>query len=385
MSKVCPNRLWIGGLCAVAILSQAGQATAQGQGGVKMEDILQAAQRRQGRVQSLHFAWTEQVTDGKDSRTPPPSPLHPGRGMIPPRDVTYDEQEELWIDGEKMRYAESHHEWVGEKQAMVSFPQVAAFDGKLLKTLFERGGPGKEHPCGTIEAKERHFDVGSVFLLPLLMTFRASHPHMRPLDIGHGALTGKRVPIEGRVCYEALFRHSDIAEMEYVWVDPSRDFVISRYVVTHDGKLTCQVNIRYAEDAQAGWIPADWDIATQFPDGRFRMSARAKVVQYEINPSIPADQFDIDFPRGARMTNFVTGEKYIIKADGTIRPIVRGELPLAYEQLIASEPGELLGEKPSFFGRWWVWLLAALGFGSLGLAYCWRRLQARQVPAPRAE
>ena len=112
----------------------------------------------------------------------------------------------------------------------------------------------------------------------------------------------------------------------------------------------------------------------QFPDGRLRNSAKSTVTQQDINQSIPADQFDIVFPHGTYLMNFVTGENYIIKSDGDKRPVQNEELRLTYEQLNSSEPGELAGQKPPFFRRWWAWLLAVTLVGILLIFYrVWRK------------
>jgi hypothetical protein len=364
--------LTLPGIVCLAIawlLSETGVVTAQVPGVMKLEDIVQEAQRRQDKVRSLHFRWTQHQTDAKGSRTLPP-PLSPPGEVIPPRDVTYDVHPEVWIDGSKMRFAYENHQWFKEEQAMLPCPYVGTFDGKLLKTLDANGGSGKPYPVGSIQAEQRHFDVGSVHLMPLLMTFRAADPNMRPFDISQMTTTGKQAPIDGRLCRELQLELPATAVVYHLWVDPSRDFVICRYTQTNNRKLVYQVNVRFTDDPQAGWAPSAWDVVSQFPDGALEMSSREEVDEHEINPSISADQFDIVFPPGTALSDLVAKRNYIIKPDGSERTIRPNEAGLSYKELLASGPGEITGERPGFLGRWWVWILAA-GIGCSLALYSW--------------
>ena len=347
---------------------------------LKLEDIIQAGQRRQERVKSLHFVWSQRVTDAKGSRTLPKS-IDPSGTVIPPRDTTYDMRPELYIDGEKMRYTHEDPQWSKTEQTFISCGYTASFDGELLKILFDKAAPDKLYPSGSIRAAKKHFSVGEIHLRPLLMTFRAADPKMRPLDLSQMELSGRLMRIQGHTCSEMQLQQPASTGVSQLWVDPSRHFVIPRYVVTNKGKVIYQIDVDFIEDAQAGWVPSSWKVVANLPSGEMRSSARSKIIKYEINPAIPANHFDIAFPLGAHMENFVTGETYIIKKDGSKRQIERAELGLTYEQLDSSRPGELVGQSPSFFEGWGVWLLGAILGGSM-LAFvwlCYRRFRLRRA------
>lgn len=347
---------------------------------VKLEDVIQAGQRRQERVKSLHFIWSQRITDAKGSHTLPRA-IDPSGTVVPPRDVTYDMRPELFIDGEKMRYAHEDPQWSKDEQAFIHCSYSATFDGKLLKMLYERGAPDKPYPCGTIRAAEKHFSVNEIYLYPLLMTFRAADPKVRPFDISQMSFSGKQMRIQGHACPEIQLQYPAGTGENHLWVDPSRDFVVPRYVVTSKGKVVYQIDVDYIADQQAGWLPSGWNIVIQFPNGGMRSAIRSKVIESEINSPIPADQFDITFPLGAHVENFVTGDTYIIKKDGSKRPVQREEIGLTYQQLESSRPGELVDHRPRLFRLWWGWILT-IGLGAIMLAFC--RLWYKRIRLRRA-
>jgi hypothetical protein len=375
MSKIGTSAWWIAALTAAWIGGEAGFALAQGSG-VKLEDVLRATRERQERVHSLHFRWKMLTTYGKGSQTLPP-PFNPTGELTPPHDVTYESASELWLDGEKMRYLQDLYQWSKEKQTMLPWPMVGVNDGKTTKELQERGREDKNFPLGWVRAEKRYWMTMSVEGYPLFMTFRACEQRLAVNDISQMVLTGRQAPIDGHLCCELQLKHPGTSTLDHLWVDPSRDFVITRYLQTDNGKFISQTDVRFVEDPEAGWVPSAWDVVARFPDGKLQLSEEAQVLEHQINPALDADLFDIDFPRGTVVNDEPAKKLYIIKPDGSQRVWAKEEWGLSYQDALASEPGEMAGTGPSFLARWGR--LVLMGAGIVLVGYCCFRYKRQRV------
>jgi hypothetical protein len=377
MNKTWTSWVWVGCFSVVWLLSEARLALGQGEP-LKVEDVFQAWKNRQQRVRSLYFRWKQHITEGKGAlHSGIPTPHVPSREPIPPHDVTYDGSAELWIEEEKIRYGYDGHEWSKEQQDMVPCPIVWAFDGKRLKTLMDNGGPDKPYPLGIVQPTDPVVIVGQVRVFPLLLTFRPLDSKMAFFRLSEAILTGGQARIDGRYCRELQLKQPGTGVVYQFWVDPSRDYTIVRYIETAKGKLIAQADIRFAEDPQAGWVPSNWDLVSQFPDGKLETSLQAEVLEHEINPGFPADRFDIVFPRGTSINDVEANRMYIIKQDGSERVLEKEEWGLTYQEVLASEPGELVGTQ-SFLARWWRRLLLA-GAAVVVAVYGWFRYKRHLV------
>jgi hypothetical protein len=381
MSKISTSAFWIAALSAVWLGGEAGYAIARGPA-VKLEDVLRAARERQERVHSLHFRWKMLTTYGKGSRTLPPA-YNPTGEVIPPHDVTYESTSELWLDGEKMRYLQDYYQWSREKQTMLPWPMLGVNDGKTTKELQEHGTEDKPYPMGWVRAEKRYWMAMSVEGYPLFMTFRACEPRLAVLDLSQMTLTGRQAPIDGHLCCELQLKHPGTADLDHLWVDPSRDFAISRHLQTANGKVVSQTDVRFTNDPMAGWVPSAWDVVARFPDGKLQLSEQAQVLEHQINPALDADLFDIVFPRGTVVNDQPENKLYIIKPDGSERVWEKEEWGLSYQEALASEPGELVGTQCPFWVRWWG-RLALMGAGIVLVGYwCFRYKKYRVRSAPR--
>ncbi len=374
---------------ALALLSECNNLSAQSQATAKMEDIIQASRIRQERTRSLYINLTQRITDAKGSRSLPKELSPQGKEeTIPPRDITYDSHTQLWIDGEKIRYAFDNHQWSREEQNLIPLPMITTFDGKLLKMLFTKTGPDKPHPSGSIEKKSRHYVSDVVYLRPIFMTFRALDSKMLAFDMKQMTLTGRRLQIGNHNCLELQSQDPTAGAVYYQWVDPSRDFVIPRFMETVGGKLSYQIDVQYRRDNEVGWVPFEWNCIVQFKEGRLRHSVRSKVTVIEVNSSIPKEQFDISFPPGAFIRDFENGESFsLIKENGDKRYLSDNELGIPYQQLISSDPDDFTAQSTTFIKRWWRWI-SGISLGGLLIVACyvWRkRIKRRRGASTIAE
>jgi hypothetical protein len=178
----------------------------------------------------------------------------------------------------------------------------------------------------------------------LLLTFRAGDPKMSPVNKSALKLTGRRTVIAAHECIEVTTPTKADAQHS-LWVDASRDFVVVRMIATSRGVVRWKLDIDCARNDRVGWVPQAWTISHLHRDGALLYTAKAAVKDFEINPNIPANEFDISFPVGAVVVDERNHTQSIQKPDGELRPIAGSEMRMPYEQLLNSPP-------PSRFSLW---------------------------------
>ena len=76
-----------------------------------------------------------------------------------------------------------------------------------------------------------------------------------------------------------------------LWIEPERDFLVSRYNVFFEQKLIVDIDIDYTEDSRWGWIPGGRRVTEMLADGSKRLIAEARVSSYSINQPIGMEEF----------------------------------------------------------------------------------------------
>jgi hypothetical protein len=165
------------------------------------------------------------------------------------------------------------------------------------------------------------------------------------------------------------------------WVDPQRDWCVRRHAILRDGRPLLQLDIALEPDAQAGWRPATWRSVDLAPSTQeVHEACEATVTAFEINPRIPIDEFQFEFPPGTRVR--APGDThYIVRDDGSDRPILEEERQrgASYDELVASDVGEAGLERVRGDDSPIVWIAVGLA-GALALFAAgrlwWRRGRA---------
>lgn len=135
--------------------------------------------------------------------------------------------------------------------------------------------------------------------------------------------------IEGRR-HVVLQEHNKSAAWS-LWVDPARDFVVSRFVLSQDGNLLADGNISYARSNEDGWVPKQWTIVHKDQNGTIKRSITAVVKELAINVPINPHEFELDFPPGTyvadstRKTDGGETFQYEVLEDGQTRVVKPGE------------------------------------------------------------
>jgi hypothetical protein len=114
--------------------------------------------------------------------------------------------------------------------------------------------------------------------------------------MGHLALdrsitSARRAIYKGRSIFVLEEPHDPSGWKASVWIEPERDFIVSRYLIVFRQKIVVDIEIDYAQDPKWGWIPSGWQVLQMKADGSVWQAAVAKIVDYRINMPIGIEEF----------------------------------------------------------------------------------------------
>ncbi|HYS69175.1 MAG TPA: hypothetical protein VEM14_02970 [Gemmatimonadaceae bacterium] len=266
-------------------------------------DVIAAWQKRQAAITTFRFAWTEEQTHPKGWLSNPRYPERE-RSAIPGLliDRRYVVTKTLAVAGNKMRYSFELDRKEEPDGVDVIAPQganrglgvrrhysyVSVFDGQLGSV---RLNSFLDHPPPTLLQTTANVDAQNLDARPILMAFR-------PLDavMGH-RLIDRAITNESRTFYrgKSTFlleeRHDPSGWKTLLWIEPERNFLVSRYMVSFEQNHVVDIDIDYVQDARWGWIPSGWRVTEMLADGSKRLVAVAKVNSYTINVPIGTETF----------------------------------------------------------------------------------------------
>jgi hypothetical protein len=266
-------------------------------------DVLAAWQRRQDRMRSFQFSWTEQQTRPAGWI---PNPRYPERDRlaIPGLyvDRTYTVSKSLAVDGNRMRYAFEIDRKAEPDGVDVRSPSgdthglgverhysyVSVFDGQRgevrTTTFFD-------HPPPTVQAGASNVDAQNLDARVIMLALRPLDPVMGHLLVDRAITNERRRFYRGNSTFLLEERHDPLGWKTILWIEPERDFLVSRVGIAFEQKPMVDIDIDYVADATWGWIPTAWRITEMLANGSRRLVAEARVSHYSINQPIPADQF----------------------------------------------------------------------------------------------
>jgi hypothetical protein len=339
-----------------------------------LQPIIKAWQDRQDRVQSARFSWIETETVVKGYITNfLADPIGakkleqmgiPAGSIVPPTDMSYKVPSSLCLSDVKVRYAREDQQWSAKENGFVVQPYLVVFDGDIGKTLLRTGTPYTPWPSGTIQ--RRNLAASSLYLSPLIMTFRAMQPDLRLFNLEKMLGGGHMATIDGTSCVEFEARSGN--SLERAWLAPSRQWTLLRYLTIVSEQPRTKVDIHYRNDLREGWIPQRWEVSSFGPQGKLERSMRATMTSCEINAHLEREEFDIVFPAGTHVADLTDPKRrstYIVREGDRKRTILPSEIGASYEELVSSEPRNRLLSWP---------LLSSLAVGvSAAALLLWRR------------
>jgi hypothetical protein len=267
-------------------------------------EIVNAWQKRQDAFKTARFAWTEEQTHPKGWL---PNPRFPERewlnipGLL--IDRSYNVSKTLSLDGSKMRYTfeidrkeepdgidiivrgKPFDNGLGVRR---KYAYLSVFDGQVGKTLLTSLASSTPPVMRQVTW---NVDAQNLDTRPILIGLRPLDPAMGHLLLERAVVAGGRFVYKGRSHINLEERHDPSGWKTTIWLEPERDFQLSRYRVSFEQKFMVVIDVDYAEDARWGWIPSGWQVAKMIDDGSMRVVTVAKVSSYEINLPIGIEEF----------------------------------------------------------------------------------------------
>jgi hypothetical protein len=261
-------------------------------------ETIAAWQKRQSAISSFTFAWTEEQTHPRGWLSNPRYPERE-RAAIPALfvDRTYIVAKTLAVDGDKMRYSLELDRKEEPDGVDVIAPQggnrglgvqrhyayVSVFDGQRGTT---RITSFIDHPPPTAVQTTANVDAQNLDTRPILMAFRPLDPVMGHRLIDRAVTNFRRSFYRGKSIFLLEERHDPTGWKTTLFIEPERDFLISRYFMEFEQRTIVDVDIDYIQDARWGWIPSGWRITEMLADGSKRLVTVAKVSSYTINQPV---------------------------------------------------------------------------------------------------
>jgi hypothetical protein len=266
-------------------------------------EIITAWQKRQGTVNTFRFAWTEEQTHPKGWLSNPRYPERE-RSAIPGLliDRSYVVAKTLAVAGNKMRYSfeldrREEPDGVdvvarqgGDRGLGVRrhYSYVTIFDGRIGTT---RLSSFLDHPPEIITQTTANVDAQNLDTRPILMAFRPLDPIMGHRLIDRAITNLSRTFYRGKSTFLLEERHDPSGWKTLLWIEPERNFLVSRYVMSFEQRMIVDIDIDYLQDARWGWIPSGWRVTEMLSDGSRRVVSVAKVTSYSINVPIGTETF----------------------------------------------------------------------------------------------
>ena len=168
------------------------------------------------------------------------------------------------------------------------YSYVTVFDGRIGTT---RLSSFLDHPPETITQTTANVDAQNLDTRPILMAFRPLDPVMGHRLIDRAITNLSRTFYRGKSTFLLEERHDPSGWKTLLWIEPERNFLVSRYVMSFEQKMIVDIDIDYLPDARWGWIPSGWRVTEMLSDGSRRVVSVAKVTSYSINVPIGTETF----------------------------------------------------------------------------------------------
>jgi hypothetical protein len=266
-------------------------------------EVIAAWQKRQSAINTFRFAWTEDQVHPKGWLSNPRYPERE-RSAIPGLlvDRNYVVYKTLAVSGDKMRYSfeldrkeepdgvdvvarQGANRGLGVRR---KYSYVSVFDGRIGTT---RVSSLLGSPPGTATQTTSNVDAQNLDARPILMAFRPLDAAMGHQLIDRAVTNLSRTFYKGKSTFLLEERHDPSGWKTILWIEPERNFLVSRYMVSFEQNHIVDIDIDYTQDARWGWIPSGWRVTEMLSDGSRRQIAAARVTSYSINVPIGAETF----------------------------------------------------------------------------------------------
>lgn len=331
-------------------------------------EIVAGLQARHERVQSFEVEWSESLTDFTSNP--------PGQRTVAGR---------LVGAGEFLRYSRNGpaphlskiHEFAERSYVFVVRPDDA-------RTLFDGPDHGA-HPAGWVNCSPRARLMDDYTMQGALLALRPLSAHVGGIDPAQYSLSPERGSIDGVSCY-ILQTQVNATATRRLWISADGDYRVLRQDAVRPTYPIYELTIHYAAASDDGVRPpSEWTTVVFSRNMVLNRNDvqevyRSRVAEFALNrPAAPAE-FELEFEPGTIVQDEVTLGIGIVREDGRLRTVPKGELMagMTWEQLMATDPPpEALPFIKAPADRNWLWIPA--GACVLAGLLIWRRRQARRA------
>lgn len=231
----------------------------------------------------------------------------------PPAEETkeFEHTTQYVIDGEKIRRELDARQFVKGFDPH-RWHDLSVFDGTLTKHLSSSPTiPGRMG--GTIQDD----DPPSIGIpQPMAITYRSLGRLSHYGELVRMKSTGNKETIDGATCLEYVTASGQITGT--YWFDADKGLVLRRHVARGKRGIERQLDVRYRNQGEIGWVPAGWTDLSRLGGINHRRE-EAEVLRVDFNETQAAAQFEVTFPPGTQLFDERDHKTYQIALDGSQR------------------------------------------------------------------
>lgn len=248
-------------------------------------EVLNTWQRRQSAIHSFRFTWSE---DQIQPRGWVPNPRYAERERLTAPSLDDRRQivnKTLELGGDTIRYSyvldrRAEGETTGNSDRRhYSYTYESVFDGSQSVA---RATSLDDTPATTARTKESR-DAQNLDTRAILMALRPLDPVLGDLLVERAVPNLARTFYRDRSTFLLEERRDPLGWKTILWLEPERDFLVSRFVVVFENTCVVDMDIDYERDTRYGWIPTGWRVTELLADGSRRLVSTAKVLRYTIH------------------------------------------------------------------------------------------------------
>lgn len=269
------------------------QTNANGAAGARTKQQIVAAWTQRARdVEHSRLSWTE-------NRIYPRGELiSPNQAQPPADDFTVQWKKSLVISGDKCRVEGVGKTWLDRigDFAPFEFTAVRNGTGSSLHHF-----PGQPESLGY--STPSLVGLCDVTYRPAMLGMNPADPEFGRIRLDDYHVEPDQVDIDGRMCLK-LVRKDGRNVDTHVFLDPNRQFVVTRTVGLEGGQIARSFDLSYRQDERGVWYPAAWrlEIMNGTDSGR---GFHITVVSTRFESQYDADprSFAIEYPDGTQFHN----------------------------------------------------------------------------------
>ena len=248
-------------------------------------EILAAWQRRESAIRAFQFSWTEEQTHPRGWIANPRYAERERLAAPTVKDRPYVVKKTLIVSPDTVRY-EYTFDRRGEgdttgngDQRHYSYRYESVFDGRRATA---RATSLNDTPETIVHANEDR-DAQNLDMRPFFLAFRPLDPVLGDLLVDRAVTNLARAMYRGRSTSLLEERRDPLGWKTILWIEPERDYLVSRFVLIFENTCVIDMDIDYDQDARIGWIPSGWRITELLADGSWRLVTTAKVTSRRID------------------------------------------------------------------------------------------------------